>query len=444
MKLYRLLSIILFLSFHQILYAEDKQVFSLEEAKEYALKNSKDIALQQVEVNKSKLKVKEALSRLLPQVNGELTYTHYGKLMSTIIPEGLFPGLPEQAIQFGMPENINVGINATQTLFNGVFLVGLKASNIIVQMAEQEKVIQEEDLKNEISRSYYNVLVAKESTEIVAKNIENLETLLKRTENLYNNGLAKEIDVDRLRLSLANLETQVNSLQNNVELTELALKFLMAYPIDQDIALSQSLSDFVDEELKAFPKQGDFTQRKELHLFDLREQGALANIKVFKSEYYPYLTAFGSLASSAQRDKFSFFRFGDRYPWYNVRYAGVQLNLPIWDSFGRRSRLNTAKEDLQRIRIGREKLKESFDMIYGKARIDYANAVNEYNNTKRNMALAEKIYKVSQKNYMAGVGSSIEMTNAERELYTSQANLINAMYKVLIAKTDIDKALGEN
>lgn len=424
--------------------AQEVNTFTLDEAKSYALKHSKDIALKQVEVNQANLRVKESLSYLLPQVNGDLTFTHYGKLNATIIPAGTF-GIPEdQIVQFGLPNNIQTSINASQAVFNGVFLVGLKAADIFVKMTEQEKVVKEEELKDMIARSYYNVLVARESKAIVEKNIKNLQSLYDNTLLLFKNGLAEEIDVDRLSLSLANLKTQINTLENNVALTEVVLKFQMGYPIEKDIQLTQTLADFVNSEMEVYPEEGNFDNRSELHLMNLREEVNIANIKRMKFMNLPSLTAYGSLASSAQRDKFSFFKFGDAYPWFNVRYFGVQLNVPIWDSFGRRSKVLSAKEDLQRIRLGREQLQESFKLSYAKARLDYINAMNEYNNTLRNLELAEKIYKVAQLKYKEGVGSSLEMTNAEQQLYTTQATLINATYKILIAKTDIDKALGNN
>lgn len=444
MKLSKLIIAVAIVLSGSALMAQDAANFTLEQAKDYAIKNSKEVALKQVEVNQAKLRVKESLSYLLPQVNGELTYTHYGKLNATIIPAGTF-GIPEaQIIQFGLPNNVNVGINASQTIFNGVFLVGLRAADVFVQMTEQEKVVKTDELKDMISRSYYNVLVSRESAAVVAKNIKNLETLHQQTKLLYDNGLVEEIDVDRLTLSLANLKTQVNTLENNVKLTEVVLKFQMGFPIDEEIILSQTLADFVAADTELFPEDGNFEQRSELHLMDLREQVNIANIKRMKFMHLPSLTAFSSLASSAQRDKFSFFRFGDDYPWFNVRYFGVQLSVPIWDSFGRKSKVESAKEDLQRIRIGREQLLESFKLTYSKARLDYVNAMNEYNNTVRNLELAEKIYKVSQIKYKEGVGSSLELTNAEQQLYTTQATLINATYKVLVAKTDINKALGDN
>lgn len=424
---------------------ENDSTFTLSEAKAYAMAHSRDLTLQQYEVEKADLRVKESLSYLLPQVNGDLSYTRYGKLNATIIPENTFgPGTPAQVIQFGLPNNLNVGIHASQPIFNGVFLVGLKAAEIYTDMVRQEKEVKGDDIVYNVTKSYYNALFAKSTRDIVAKNIENLESLLFQTRQLFKNGLVEEIDVNRLELSLSNLQTQVSTLDNQAALTEVVLKFQMGYPLDEPIVLTESLENFLDSEAILFPENADFAARKEMKLMDLRLAVNEANVKRLKSGYLPSLTAFGSLSSSAQRDKFSFLNFKDDYQWFNVRYWGVQLNVPIWDSFGKRAQINSAKVDIKRIQTGKDQMVDGFVVAYNKARLDYMNAQEELANARKNIALAEKIYKVTQVKYKEGVGSSIELTTAEQQLYTTQANLLNAIYKVINAKADINKALGTN
>lgn len=427
--------------------AQDKDTmrFTLAEAKAYALAHSKDLTLQGYEIEKADLKVKESLSYLLPQVNGDLSYTRYGKLNATIIPENTFgPGTPAQVIQFGLPNNVNVGIKASQTIFNGVFFVGLRAAEIYTEMIRQEKEVKSDDILYNVTKSYYNALIAASTQKIIAQNIKNLETILYQTQQLYKNGLVEEIDVNRLELSLSNLKTQVSTLEKQTDLTELVLKFQMGFPLDQPISLAESLDSFLDETPILFPENADFNNREEMKLMDLRTLVNQVNVKRLKSGYLPSLTAFGSLASSAQRQKFDFLNFGDDKLWFNVRYFGVQLNVPIWDSFGRKAQINTAKVDIKRIQTGKELMEEGYVVEYNKARIDYMNAQEELANAQKNIALAEKIYKVSQLKYKEGIGSSIELTTAEQQLYTTQANLLNAIYKVIVAKADINKALGTN
>lgn len=437
----------LFLSYLTIVSvsAQEAKSFSLAEAKSYAIVHSKDISLKQIEVEQASQKVKESLALLLPQVDASLDYTRYGKLPATIIPaDAFFPGSEAAVVQFGVPNNLNAGINARQTVFNGVFLVGLKAADIFMDITQQEKEVKVDEVINNVTESYINALVARESVEIVARNIQNLETLLQQTQQLFKNGLVEEIDVDRLELSLANLNIQVKSLRNNCELTEIVLKFQMGYPLSDSIILTQNLEEFMDSIPVLYPEKATFDARKEVKLMDLRESINNANVKRLKSGYLPTVEAFAGLSTSAQRQNFSFLRFGNEYPWFNVRAMGFSVNVPIWDSFGKKAQISSAKLDIERIKLGRDLMLDGFQLEYDRARLNYAQAIDEYNNTLKNLELAKKIYRVAQIKYKEGIGSSLELTTAERELYSTQANVVNAMYKVVVSKVEINRVLGLN
>ena len=425
------------------LSAQDSvQIFSLEEAKTYAMTHAWSLQQSDLEIEKAELRVKEALSALLPQANGQITYRHYGQNFTSIIPAGSFgPQQPvDLAVQFGVQENFDINFTATQMAFNGVFLVGMKAAKTFVEIEKRKKDISADEIKDQVTRAYYNALIAKENAIIISQNITKLEELLKTTQALYDNGVVEVIDVDRLKLSLSNLKTQVANINRQSDLAYYLLKFYMGYPIDDGIALSQSMEDFVAN--IQIPLIGDtlpFMQRKDYALMDLREDVNNANIKRFKAEYMPSLAVYGSMGALGLDQKFNFF---GKENWYPYRFAGLQLNIPIWNSFGTKARVQTAQVDLERIQLSRQQLEAAITLEYQKAKTDYINANDELNNAKTNMELAEKIYRIAQIKYKEGVGSSLELTNAEQQLYTTQATLLAAKYKVLIAKTDMDKALG--
>jgi outer membrane protein len=245
-------------------------------------------------------------------------------------------------------------------------------------------------------------------------------------------------------LSLANLNIQVKSLRNNCELTEIVLKFQMGYPLADSIVLTQKLEDFMDSIPVLYPEKATFDTRKEVKLMDLRESINMANVKRLKYGYLPTVEAFAGLSTSAQRQNFNFLRFGDQYPWFNVRAMGFAINVPIWDSFRKKAQISSAKLDIERIKIGRDLMLDGFQLEYDRARLNYAQAIDEYNNTLKNLELAKKIYRVAQIKYKEGIGSSLELTTAERELYSTQANVVNAMYKVVVSKVEINRVLGLN
>jgi outer membrane protein TolC len=451
---------------------EEVKVITLKEAQDHAVKYSQDVALAGIEIEKANAQVQQAMAALLPQVSGNLSYTQYGKLPATIFPSSqeqiinntfrvieqgfIDAGFPldnpisvdpstipdESVLQFGEKFNLNAEIMASQVVFNGVFLVGLQAAAAFVSIVEHQKELTEESIRDNVRRSYYRVLAANENVEILQRNIGNLASLFGETSALYQNGFAEEIDVDRLQLSLNNLNTQLEQAKRQVELTEAVLKFQMGMDIYAPIVLFGKLEDYMEDIDYNLPARGDFNRRTEISLFNERERVNEFNVKRYKSEYYPTLTAFSSLGSSAQREKFNFFRFNDDNSWFNTRYFGFEINVPIWDSFNKKGQVQYARLDLDRIRAEREKFFLSLDLEYEQAKTGLIEAKEQVDYASKNIELAQKIYDVSQIKYREGVGSSIEMTNSERDLYEAQANYLMAIYNLLIAKADIDKALG--
>lgn len=451
---------------------EEVLTLSLEQAQEMAINNSRDVVLSQIEIDKAHAQVKQALAALLPQVNANLSYTQYGKLPSTIFPniqeqqlnqvfsaienqfDAIGDPLPtpistdpaeieeEIAIQFGSKFNVNAEIMATQTVFNGVFLVGIKAANAFISIVEHQKELTQEQILDNVKRSYYQVLAAKENIKVLEDNISNIQKLKDDTKALFDNGFAEEIDVDRLQLSINNLQTQLDQAKRQINLTEVVLKFQMGIDVYTKIDLVGSMEDQLNDIQYDLADKGDFSSRTEISLFNVREKVNEFNVKRYKSAYLPSVTLFGSLGSSAQRDKFSFFRFNDANPWFNQRFFGFEVNVPIWDSFGKKGQVQYAQLDLDRIKEEREKFFNSLDLQYETSKESLIKAKEQLDYADKNIELAEKIYEVTKIKYKEGVGSSMEMTNAERDLYQAQANRLMAIYNLLIAKADIDKALG--
>ncbi len=300
------ISILFFLLFSLLIAQAQEQpevlTLSLKEAQELALKNSQDVVLAQIEIEKAKEQVSEALASLLPQVNGKISYTQYGKLPATLFPnaqqqqvnqvynliENQFneldsplpqpisqdpASIPENLeVQFGQKFNVNAEIVASQVVFNGVFLVGIKAANTFISIVDHQKKLTEEQILDNVKRSYYQVLAAKENIAVLELNLNNINQLKRETSALFENGFAEEIDVDRLQLSINNLSTQIDQAKRQVSLAEYVLKFQMGINIYQQIELVGTLNDYLEGIVYDLPEKGEFDKRTEISFFDVREK----------------------------------------------------------------------------------------------------------------------------------------------------------------------------
>lgn len=422
--------------------AQQTKTFTLEEVKSYALLHSHALTDINYDIEKAELKVKEYLGILLPQVNGELSYTHYGKLPASIIPAGTF-GNPEPIeATFGTPNNLSANISLTQIIFNGSFLIGVKGAQEYVELSKQETAIQEQVIKNDVTTAFFNALIARENITIIQQNIQNLEKLIFETEQIYKNGFAEELDVDRLKLSLTNLKTSIENLEVQKELTLTLLKYNMGMPLDSTIEITGKLSELVESIQVPLENRPDFTFRKDVQLMNASADLQRTNIKRIKYEYLPSLVGYATLGSQAQREKFNFFNFKE--PWLNNRFFGVQLSVPIWDSYTRKRQIQGVGVTIKQIENNRDRLVDAYEIQYESAKANLVNALNDYNNFKETLALAEKIYKIANIKYKEGIGSSLELKSAQSELYLTQANYQNSMYKVVMANQSLNNILEKN
>lgn len=450
--------------------ADDTLKVSLDEAKAYAVIHSNDIRQNAYEVDRAHLIVKQATAVLLPQVSGEASYTYYTKVPASIIPSSSFtssftpivnaigqsigsvPGAdltPLLALQnqqggdiafpLGQKNAFSAKISLFQTLFNGVYLIGLQGAKMFIDLTKAEKDVKDVDVSDNVIRAYYGTLIARENVNIVSENIEHLNKLLYETQQIYKQGFAEQLDVDRLTLSLSTLKSQIEGLKAQAILAETNLKFQMGYPVDKAIVLTEDVHKVVDNLQPLLDSAPSFNARKEVRLMNVREEINKVKVKKEKYQYLPVLNAFAALGSAAQRDKFSEV-FQNK--WQNFHYVGIQMQVPIWDNFAKKREWQQTEIDIAKIKLGKLQMQEGFKMQYIKAKTDFENAYRDVQIQKDNITLAKKIYDVAQKKYKEGVGSSLEMTQAETQYYINQAQYLGAVYKALIARTDIDKSLG--
>jgi outer membrane protein TolC len=445
---------------------------TLEEAKAYAVLHSNDIKQNAFEVERARLIVKQATAALLPQVSGDASYTYYTKVPTNAIPANSFttglentfipiiteinslrqandPNAPPFSLPppqdgdilfpLGQRNSFAAKISLYQTLFNGVYLIGLQGAKMFIELTKAQNDVKNVDVGDNVTRAYYGALISRENVRIISENIANLERLLYETTQIYKQGFAEQLDVDRLTLSLATLRSQVDGLKAQAVLAETNLKFQMGYPVDKQIALNDKLDNIVAKMNPLVDSTPEFNARKEVHLMDIQENINKIKVKKEKYQYLPTVMGFAALGSTGQRDKFSEV-FANK--WQNYHYVGLQVHVTIWDNFAIKRQYQQTQIDIEKIKLGKIQMQEGFRLQYQKAKIDFESAYRDVQVQKDNVALAQKIYDVAQKKYKEGVGSSLEMTQAEVQYYTTQAQYLGSVYKALIAKTDIQKSLG--
>jgi len=425
------------------LQAQQTDQFSMAEAIAFAQSNSNSVQSAQLSVTRAKTEVQEYRSIGIPKLNGEIEYNYNAQIPTSLIPNSAFgsPAPGFSAVQFGTNNRLVMGLTLSTLVFDGSYFVGLKAARGLVEMTQRQADLSKYDIKHIVSKAYLTALIAEENKKVLLKNIENLDKMRKETQAFLDNGMVEQLDVDRLELSLSNLKVELEALSRQTELAYNVLKFQMNYPLEKEIKLSNQLEDVL-----ALPEASDlegeisFGQRIETDILKQTIQLNELNTKRFLSGYLPSLSAFAVHQQVLQRnDLFD----GNSPGFYPTTILGLKLNVPIFDGLEKAAKIKKSKIDVEKFKLQLTDLNRGIQLEVVNARAVYNNAKMRLDNQDKNLTLAERILETTKTKYRAGVGSSLEMTQAEQELYRTQANRLNALYELVVAKADLDKALGK-
>ncbi len=443
---------------------------SLDDAIDYALENSLTIKDAQIAIADAEQQIVERRSTGLPQVNGSLNYQHYLAVPRQPLPEGfdifglfgqvlavdLYDQLSNQTqmavddsfsgngggggdegIAFFLRNNFTAGIDVNAMIFDGSFFVALKAARAYRQYTLRDFATTQREVENAVIEAYLPVLLVQENIGLLEKNIKNLEQLLFETRELYKAGFAEQLDIDRQELSLSNLRIERENLVRQKEVSLTNLKYTIGFPIDQPLVISDDLNAMTIEAEALLSEEASPGSRPEVALIDQAIRMNELNIKLNQAGYLPSLNAFGAVQQQYQGNDF------ETGFWAPAAYVGLNMSVPIFDGLNKKAKIQRARLDLEKARNQREDLIRGISLEVANAQTNFRNASNRLSSQQKNLDLAERIYETAQVKYREGVGSSLEVTQAEQSLYTTQSNYMQALYDVLQSKARLEMALGK-
>lgn len=414
--------------------------FSLKQAIEYAQLHHASVLNASIDEEIAKNTVKKTIGIGLPQVNGNVNFQDFLKVPTSLLPGEFFdkPGT-QVPVRFGVQYQSSIGIEVSQLLFDGSYLVGLQASKTFKELSNKSLKRSRIETAVAVTKAYYSVLVSNEQLSLLDANIARLKKSLNDTQALFANGFVEKIDVDRLKVLNNNLETERENVIRLLELNVNLLKFQMGMDIRSKLKLTDSIAGLQVDESIALNDTTSYQSRIEYSLLQTQKKVNELEVKRYKSLFLPSIVAFGSSLQSLQSQKFSTL-FDRSFP---TTVVGLRLSVPILSGGIKTYQVRNAKLELQKTENNLLNLKNAINLEVEQAQTVYRNGLKSLENQKRNMELAQEVLRVTKIKYEQGVGSSIEVTSAETSLKESQNNYITALYDLLINKVNVDRALGK-
>lgn len=444
--------------------------FTLEQCITFALENTVDVKNARVDEQIAKARVRETRGIGLPQVDASVGLTHNQKLPRFFGPnttdttefsffqnvEGANDGdIVAGRNFFQLPSSGNAALNISQLLFSSSYLIGLKAASTYKDLASKTTEQTEIQIIENVMKAYYGVLVNNERITLFDNNIARVDSLLRTTRALNQNGFAEEIDVDRIQVTLNNLKSERLKFVNLQNLSMSLLKYQMNYPMDEELSISGNITELtIDEKLFDSYQEGwDFKNRVEYRMLDTQRRLYELDLKNKYAGSLPSLSAFANLGYSTQSPNISgLFKTNTNITdngfigpdkWYSYSTFGVTLNVPIFSGLQRTYQAQQAKLQLLKTQNSVTSLKQGIELSIHQNTVTYKNSIETLKSQDENMDLAEKVARVTKIKYEQGVGSNIEVIDAESSLREAQVNYYNALYDALIAKVDLDKAFAK-
>lgn len=416
--------------------------FSLADCINYAYQHQDSVKNAALSVKSAEYKVKETIGAGLPQVNGSISFQDFLKPPATVGPNIFSTPIdlnaPLVKFPFGAVKyNNTYSLQASQLLFSGSFFVGLQAVKTFKELSQRSLVRSKIETNVAVTKAYYQVLVSDEQIKLLDANIAQLKQTLDQTTQQNKQGFVEKIDVDRLSVQYNNLVTNRDNAQRALVLSSQMLKFQMGMPIEQELTLTDKLSDIDITRNAADASDTSYYQNRiEYKLLQTNVTLNQLDAKDKKAAYLPSVSLNAGFGEVFQENQFKYL-YRHAYP---NSYIGLGVNIPIFSGGQRLNQLRQSQINILKAQNDLHNAANGFKLQANSARITYENSMRSLDNQKRSRELAQEVLRVSKIKYQQGVGSNIEVTQAQTDLETADNQYIQALYNALISKVDLDKA----
>ncbi|HKH62599.1 MAG TPA: TolC family protein [Flavitalea sp.] len=443
-------------------FSQTRHELSARQAVDYSAKNNVEVKNALANVDIQLQTNREITGMAYPQVNGSFGMIYNPNIAVQVFPNfiaaGTYGVLEQEGVkggngstivapndfglieaQFGTKWNANLGLSISQLLFDGQVFIGLKARKTSIEFQKKNVEVTQEQIKANIYKIYYQLVASRTQIGLLDANITRLQQLLSDTREIYKSGFAEKLDVDKLSVQIANVESERVKALNTIENGYYGLKFLLGMPIRDTLVLTDTLTDRQLRDGVLEISNYQYSDRKEFQYAELGKKLGEFNIRRYKLSKLPRASLNVSYYTFAQRNQFDFYQ-GDYFP--SSSFA-LRIDVPLFTGFAANARIRRAELELQQSLNNIENLRLSIDNEVEQARTNFKSAVATMDYQKQNMELAVEVYNQTKKKYEMGLGSNTEINAAQTDLTNAQTNYINSLYQTIIAKVDFLKATGK-
>ena len=420
---------------------EDSLTFSLLEAQQFAMENSYVLHNTSQDIVIAEKKVWETITIGLPQVTGSANYNMFLNLPVSLLPAEIFGGEPGEYIpvQFGQDYNSDFGLNVSQLIFDGSYIVGVGSSQLYLNLSKQAHEKTEIDIRDAVAQAYYMVLIGERYKFVMGESLVNSQKLYDETKIYFDNGFREEQDVAQVKIILRNAENEVLKADREISIAKIVLKYAMGFDLETEIKLSDVLETYV---LPLVARENSFQFDFNNHIdYRLAHSNFMVNEKLVKLEkvtYLPRVSGFYNFNKAAYSNSANIFKAD----WYPSSLIGFQVTMQLFNSGQKRSKVQQAKIELDKAETEQILVGITLQKDYLTAKAEMESAIERFENDRENRDLAKGILDKTKIKFNNGISSSAELSQLETQYINSFQALVNSTMQLLQSDLKLKKAVG--
>lgn len=411
---------------------------NIREAIDIALANNRSLRADSINISITDHKNKELAGVYRPQVNYSSGTEYNPALASQMLPGAIAgqPGKELVPVQFGTRYSFRSGVEVTQAIYRKDILIQMRSAGLQMDIAKTKYNLTKEELVYQVASFFYSLQANAELIRTTHFDYMNMKEVLGIAKAQYENGTLKKIDYESLEINVANTKSNLNQLQTQYNDQLAYFNYLLGLPASAETLISDSLS----QDLRFLAGNGKSLQRQDIRLSHQLIAAKEVELKSIRAEKSPALSSYFRYHYQSQFNDFGK-AFNSDY-LYNSSTVGITATIPIFDGNRRKNRMNTAKSELEQLRLKSDYKQQQAEMEWKSASGTFANNQEQYQITSRNLELAEKVFASRMALYSEGVTTLIELLDAESELSQARNLHLQALIGLQTGWLDLHKANG--
>lgn len=398
-------------------FAADTVQLDLHDSVQMALENNRTIRQALTDVDTAKWSLSSARRTMGPTLNWAATALRNDNQLQNSLGNQY-----GHELQVGMPlYNGSVKGKIKQARY------GLNAQDLTLEQTKQA-------IRYTATAAYYQILQDRNLIDVEQESVNTLQEHLDNVNAQYRVGTVAKSDVLASQVQLANAQQALVSAQNNYDIAVSTLNNVIGLPTDTVLDIRDQLK-YTKYDLT----QDDCTN----YALDNRADGAAARYAVkvaeagvdtAKAGYQPTVNAVASKTIAGDRE----FRKNQAESWK----AGLQASWDVFDNGLTQASVNSANMALAKAKEAAAQTDDQIRLDVRTAYLGLQAAEKNIQTTSVAVTRAEEDYKIAQVRYSAGVGTNLDVMDANEKLTTARTNYYTALYNYNTSKAALDKAMG--